>query len=102
MNYDFLMPGIGRCNARVWARGAYGFSVPKKVEIVTPTGQKATYLYRNSNEMDSVELNARTIAKIAIFHFLDNSCVDGTTMIGLNSNMPRYEGELMRAKALLA
>lgn len=84
-----------QCGVTIWQRGAYGFSLPKKVEIQAPDGAILTYLYKNVGEMTGVELSARLIARIAIAQFL---WFPGGSVTQLNSNMPMYDGELDRAE----
>lgn len=95
MKYYFFAPDIGQCTVKLWARGAYGFSAPQKVEISTPGGRKASYSYRTLHEMPGVQLSPRTLMRIAIAHFLTDPirCEEN---VALDSNMPLFEGRLHR------
>jgi hypothetical protein len=70
MNFTFLSPDVGACSVKLWASGRYGFSLPKKVDIVTADGETATFLYYNRKVRLTAELSNRAIVKIAIAQFL--------------------------------
>jgi hypothetical protein len=70
MNFSFLLPNLDACFVRLWATGRYGFSLPKKVEITTPTGETFTFLYYNRKVGLKSELTNRTLVRIAISQFL--------------------------------
>lgn len=95
MTYYFDTEDGRQCRVTVWQRGAYGFSLPKLVEIQTPDGSRSTYQYRNVDEMTGIDLSARVIARIAVAQFL---WFPGECVTQLNSNMPMYDGKLDRAE----
>ena len=70
MNFTFSSPDVGACSVKLWASGRYGFSLPKKVDIVTAGGETATFLYYNRKVRLTAELSNRAIVKIAIAQFL--------------------------------
>lgn len=70
MNFTFSSPDAGVCAVKLWASGRYGFSLPKKVDIVTADGETATFLYYNRKMRLTAELSNRAIVKIAIAQFL--------------------------------
>ena len=97
MNFTFIAPGIGRCLVTLWATGRYGFSLPKKVEILTPTGKISTFLYFNRKLRLRAELSNRAIVKIAIARFLDApGC--GAAPVELEPDMRPYDGELTQVR----
>jgi hypothetical protein len=93
MNFTFLSPGTGPCAVRLWASGRYGFSLPKKVEVVTAAGETATFLYYNRKVRLTAELSNRAIVKIAIAQFLAGAGRDGQA-IEIDHDTPPYEGTL--------
>jgi hypothetical protein len=70
MNFTFSSPDAGTCTVKLWASGRYGFSLPKKVDIVTAEGETATFFYYNRKFRLTAELSNRAIVKIAIAQFL--------------------------------
>lgn len=95
MKYYFFALNFGQCVVRLWARGAYGFTVPKMVEIGTPGGRKTSYSYRTLHEVPGVELSGKVLMRIAIAQFLANPML-GDEIIELDSNMPMFDGTLQR------
>ena len=70
MNFTFSSPDAGVCTVKLWASGRYGFSLPKKVDIVSADGETATFFYYNRKFRLTAELSNRAIVKIAIAQFL--------------------------------
>lgn len=100
MNFSFHSPDFGLCVGRLWATGRYGFSLPKKVDIVTPGGATYTYLYFNKKVRLKEELANRTIVRIAIAQFLVNrGAEDGS--VEIEPDMPPYAGALAPSPAVL-
>jgi hypothetical protein len=93
MNFTFLSPKAGACAVKLWASGRYGFSLPKKVDIVGPDGDTATFLYYNRKVRITAELSNRAIVKIAIAQFLAGAGRDGEPVEIDHATAP-YEGEL--------
>ena len=94
MKFFFFVPELGKCTARLWARGAYGFSAPQKVEISAPGGIKATYSYRSLHEAPDIQVNGKIIVRIAIAQFL--AAPLRRDAVELDSNMPMFDGRLIR------
>lgn len=97
MNFTFIAPGIGRCLVTLWATGRYGFSLPKKVEIMTPTGKISTFLYFNRKLRLRAELSNRAIVKIAIACFLDGER-QVAEPVELEPDTRPYDGELTQVR----
>ena len=93
MNFCFHTPVSGLCTGRLWATGRYGFSLPKKVDIVTEAGKTATFLYHNRKVRLTAELSNRAIVKIAIAQFLGGRGRDGQP-VEIDHDTPPYEGVL--------
>jgi hypothetical protein len=93
MNFTFLSPDAGACSVKLWASGRYGFSLPKKVDIVTAAGDTATFLYFNRKVRLTAELSNRAIVKIAIAQFLSGLGRDGQP-VEIDHDTPPYEGAL--------
>ena len=93
MNFIFSSPDDGACSVKLWASGRYGFSLPKKVDIVTADGDTATFLYYNRKVRLTAELSNRAIVKIAIAQFLAGAGRDGEPVEVDHAIMP-YEGAL--------
>jgi hypothetical protein len=93
MNFTFLSPDAGACAVKLWASGRYGFSLPKKVDIVTADGDTATFLYFNRKVRLTAELSNRAIVKIAIAHYLAGKGRDGQA-VEIDHDTPPYEGPL--------
>ena len=93
MNFTFESPSAGACSVKLWASGRYGFSLPKKVEVVTAGGETATFLYYNRKLRPTAELSNRAIVKIAIAQFLDGAGRGGEA-IEIDHDTPPYEGAL--------
>jgi len=100
MNFSFLSPDYGLCVGRLWATGRYGFSLPKKVDIVTPDGATHTYLYFNKRVQLKEELANRTIVRIAIAQFLQQVPEAGATL-ELDPDTAPYAGQLAPSRAVL-
>jgi hypothetical protein len=92
MNFTFSSPDAGTCTVKLWASGRYGFSLPKKVDIVTPTGDTATFFYHNRKFRLTAELSNRAIVKIAIAQFLNGSSRGEPAEV--DHDIPPYEGAL--------
>jgi len=92
MNFTFLSPDAGVCAVKLWASGRYGFSLPKKVDIVAPDGDTATFFYYNRKFRLTAELSNRAIVKIAIAQFLAGAGRGEPAEI--DHEIPPYEGAL--------
>jgi hypothetical protein len=97
MNFTFMTPGIGLCLVTLWATGRYGFSLPKKIEIVTPEGEVSTFLYFNRKLRMRAELSNRAIVKIAIARFLDGARAEKEPIV-IEPDMRAYDGELTQIR----
>lgn len=93
MNFTFSSPDAGVCTVKLWASGRYGFSLPKKVDIVTADGETATFLYYNRKMRLTAELSNRAIVKIAIAQFLAGEG-RGAEPTEIDHATPPYEGAL--------
>jgi hypothetical protein len=93
MNFTFESPSAGACSVKLWASGRYGFSLPKKVEVVTAGGETATFLYHNRKLRPTAELSNRLIVKIAIAEFLAGAGRDGRP-VEIDHDTAPYEGAL--------
>jgi hypothetical protein len=93
MNFTFSSPDHGTCVVKLWATGRYGFSLPKKVEIATPSGLAFIFLYFNKKLRLKAELSNRTIVRIAIASFFKGAVpvADG---IALDPDTPPYAGAI--------
>ena len=100
MNFSFPSPDTGPCVGRLWATGRYGFSLPKKVDIVTPDGTTYTYLYYNKKVQLKEELANRTIVRIAIAQFLRGVPAGGGTA-EIDPDVAPYAGKLAPARPTL-
>jgi hypothetical protein len=100
MNFSFHSPDLGLCIGRLWATGRYGFSLPKKVDIVAPDGATYTYLYFNKRVQLKEELANRTIVRIAIAQFLAGEPEPGGT-VEIDPDTAPYAGELAPSRAVL-
>lgn len=92
MNFTFSSSEAGECVVKLWASGRYGFSLPKKVDIVSADGERATFFYCNRKLRLTTELSNRAIVKIAIAQFLAGA--GGAEPIELDHDTPPYEGPL--------
>lgn len=92
MNFTFSSPDVGACSVKLWASGRYGFSLPKKVDIVTAAGDTTTFLYYNRKVRFTAELSNRAIVKIAIAQFLAG--VRGGEPVEIDHATIPYEGTL--------
>jgi hypothetical protein len=92
MNFTFSSPDAGVCAVKLWASGRYGFSLPKKVDIVAGDGDKATFFYYNTRFRLTAELSNRAIVKIAIAQFLAGAGRGEPAEI--DHDTPPYEGPL--------
>jgi len=92
MNFTFSSPDAGVCTVKLWASGRYGFSLPKKVDIVTPAGDTATFFYYNRKFRLTAELSNRAIVKIAIAQFLAGAGRGEPAEV--DHDIPPYEGAL--------
>lgn len=107
MNFSFHSPDFGPCVGRLWATGRYGFSLPKKVDIVTPDGSTYTYLYFNKRVTLKEELANRTIVRIAVAQFLMGDGASPATTaaaaapIELDPDLPPYAGPLTPSQAAM-
>jgi hypothetical protein len=95
MKYYFQAPRIGQCTVKLWANGAHGFVMPKKVEISTPSSAKASYTYRTLNEAEFVHVSGKSLMRIAIAQFLANPTQLGKS-VELDSTMTMFDGPLRR------
>lgn len=93
MNFTFSCPHNGTCVVKLWATGRYGFSLPKKVEIVTPAGAAFVYLYFNKKLRLKAELSNRTLVRIAVASFLGGA-VNAEDAAELDTDTPPYDGLL--------
>jgi hypothetical protein len=93
MNFTFVSQSAGVCAVKLWASGRYGFSLPKKVDVVTAAGETATFLYYNRKLRLTAELSNRAIVKIAIAQFLAGAGRDGEA-VEIDHETPPYEGTL--------
>ncbi|MGJ7917098.1 hypothetical protein ACI48D_16700 [Massilia sp. LXY-6] len=93
MNFTFSSHDTGACAVKLWASGRYGFSLPKKVDIVAPDGDTVTFLYYNRKVRLTAELSNRAIVKIAIAHYLAGAGRDGEP-VEIDPATAPYEGEL--------
>ncbi|MDK6077458.1 hypothetical protein [Massilia varians] len=73
MNFSFSTPTSGACLVKLWASGRYGFSLPKKVEIIGQDGMTSTYLYHSRKVGLTSELTNRTLVRIAIAQYLEGA-----------------------------
>jgi hypothetical protein len=101
MNFTFLSPDAGACAVKLWASGRYGFSLPKKVDIVTADGDAACFLYFNRKVRLTAELSNRAIVKIAIAQFLAGKGRDGQP-VEIDHDTPPYEGDLTPVRSTRA
>jgi hypothetical protein len=92
MNFSFLSLKLGLCLVKLWATGRHGFSLPKKVEITTGTGETATYLYYNRKVGLKSELTNRALVRIAIAQFLDSD--RDAAVVEINDAIPPFAGTL--------
>jgi len=76
---------------KLWATGRYGFSLPKRVDISTPSGTVHSYLYYNRKVQLKPELANRSIVRIAVARFLQT--VD-EGVIEIDAAMPAFDGVL--------
>jgi hypothetical protein len=95
MKYYFFIPDFGQCTVRLWARGAYGFTAPKRIEISTPGGRRTSYSYRTLHEVPGVQLSGKVLMRLAIAQFLANP-IRCDEIIELDSSMPMFDGPLHR------
>jgi hypothetical protein len=95
MKYYFLAPGIGQCTVKLWANGAHGFVIPKRVEITIPSGKKAMYTYRTLHEAVFVHVSGKALMRIAIAQFLANPAQHDKS-VELDSTMAMFDGPLRR------
>lgn len=96
MQLRFFTPALGQCRIRLWATGRYGFSVPKKIVISTPTGERSTYLYADRVGSAEFEVSNRSLIRIAIAQFIADPCQqDDPAEIDLDT--PLFDGPLTRA-----
>ncbi len=93
MNFTFSSPEAGVHAVKLWASGRYGFSLPKKVDIVAPGGAVASFLYFNRKVRPTAELSNRAIVKIAIAQFLAGKGRDGQP-VEIDHDTPPYDGAL--------
>jgi hypothetical protein len=93
MNFTFSSQDDGVCSAKLWASGRYGFSLPKKVDIVTASGETACFLYYNRKVRLTAELSNRAIVKIAIAQFLAGAGRGGEP-VEIDHLTPPFEGAL--------
>lgn len=93
MNFSFLSLNLGLCLVKLWATGRYGFSLPKKVEITTSTGETRTFLYYNRKVGLRSELTNRALVRIAIAQFLDSDC-ERAAVLEINDALPPFAGTL--------
>jgi hypothetical protein len=93
MNFTFSSPDAGACTVKLWASGRYGFSLPKKVDIVTPKGETVSFLYYNRKVRVTAELGNRAIVKIAIAQFLAGAGRGGEPA-EIDHDIPPYEGTI--------
>jgi hypothetical protein len=93
MNFTFMSQSAGACAVKLWASGRYGFSLPKKVDVVTAAGETATFLYYNRKLRLTAELSNRAIVKIAIAQFLAGAGRNGEP-VEIDHETPPYEGTL--------
>lgn len=100
MNFSFQSPDLGLCVGRLWATGRYGFSLPKKVDIVAADGSTFTYLYFNKRVQLKEELANRTIVRKAIAQFLQGRPAPGGT-IEIDPDTPAFAGQLGPAQSAL-
>jgi len=98
MNFTFVSPSAGPCAVKLWATGRYGFSLPKKVDVVTASGETVTFLYYNRKLRLTAELSNRAIVKIAIAQFLAGAGRDGEPA-EIDHDTPPYEGALTPARS---
>jgi hypothetical protein len=98
MNFTFSSPGAGPCSVKLWASGRYGFSLPKKVDIVNAHGEAATFLYYNRKLRLTAELSNRAIVKIAIAQFLAGAG-RGAEPAEIDPATAPYEGVLTPTRA---
>jgi len=93
MNFTFVSPSAVACAVKLWASGRYGFSLPKKVDVVAEGGDTVTFLYYNRKLRPTAELSNRLIVKIAIAQFLAGAGRDGQP-VEIDPDIPPYEGTL--------
>jgi hypothetical protein len=93
MNFTFVSASAGACAVKLWATGRYGFSLPKKVDVLTAGGETVTFLYYNRKLRLTAELSNRAIVKIAIAQFLAGAGRDGQP-VEIDHDTPPYEGAL--------
>jgi hypothetical protein len=93
MNFTFVSPDAGACAVKLWASGRYGFSLPKKVDVMAAGGEAVSFLYYNRKLRPTAELSNRAIVKIAIAQFLNGAGRDGEP-VEIDPDTPPYEGTL--------
>jgi hypothetical protein len=93
MNFTFSSSEHGTCVVKLWATGRYGFSLPKKVDITTPSGVSCTFLYFNKKLSLKAEPGNRMIVRIAIGAFLAGAPAGGGAA-EIEPDMPPYAGKL--------
>ncbi|GAB3429411.1 hypothetical protein NX773_09470 [Massilia solisilvae] len=98
MNFTFLSHEFGLCRVRLWASGRYGFSLPKKVEITTPTGETSTFFYLNRPAECTLELSNRDIVRVAIAQFLALAQRPANSVAVDHSIVP-FAGKLTQVRA---
>lgn len=99
MSFSFLTSEFGACQAKLWATGRYGFSLPKKVEIMVPDGRTYTFLYFNRKAGLKVELSNQAIVRIAIAQFLSSGADEPCAPVELDDTVPPYDGPLAQVRA---
>lgn len=100
MNFSFHSPDLGLCIGHLWSTGRYGFSLPKKIEIVSQDGASYTYLYFNKRLQIKEELANRTIVRIAIAQFLGGQPEPGGT-VEIDPDTAPFPGELAPSRAVV-
>lgn len=90
--YSFHTP-FGIFQARLWAKGKYGFILPKRVEIYMTENEKSVYILRNRMQDDDFRISNRSLVRIAITHFLA-SPYDRYSEVEVDLNMPLFDGAL--------
>ncbi|MFL6676265.1 MAG: hypothetical protein ACJ8LG_23620 [Massilia sp.] len=98
MNFSFLSLTLGPCRVKLWATGRYGFTLPKKVEITSGTGETSTFLYYNRKVGLKSELTNPALVRIAIFQFLGGDHAH-PSLVELNDAMPPFTGPVTRIRS---
>lgn len=93
MNVSFYVPEFGVCVAKIWATGRYGFSQPKKVDIILPTQQTFVYLHDSRYDERNLSLSKKELIRLAIAQFL-RAVPRVSTPTNIDIALPPFKGTL--------